>query len=91
MIVFNLEIRRVVRQLFGRNLSAVGFVDTGNVFKRAGDVSLADLQSAVGSGARYDTPFGAIRLDFGFKIRPADLNGQRQRGWEYHLNIGEAF
>lgn len=91
LVVFNAEIRRVVGRLFGRNLGAVGFVDSGNVFKRASDLRLTDLESAVGVGARYDTPFGALRLDFGFKLRPAAVNGERQRGWEYHLNIGEAF
>jgi outer membrane translocation and assembly module TamA len=91
LVVFNAEIRRVVGRLFGRNLGAVGFVDSGNVFKRASDLSLADLESSVGVGVRYDTPFGAVRLDFGFKVKPPTVGGARQRGWEYHLNIGEAF
>jgi hypothetical protein len=33
-----------------------------------------------------------VRLDFGFKTnRQFYGNGTRERGWEYHLSIGEAF
>jgi hypothetical protein len=32
-----------------------------------------------------------VRLDFGFKVHPQLISGRREHGWEYHLNIGEAF
>jgi outer membrane translocation and assembly module TamA len=40
---------------------------------------------------RYDSPLGPIRVDFGFKMHPEIVGGERERGWEYHLSIGEAF
>ncbi len=88
VIVLNAEVRRSVSKLFGRDLHAVGFLDAGNVFKKAVDVNLANIRGAVGFGVRYDSPLGPVRLDFGFK-----LNHQTgdDRSWEYHLSIGEAF
>jgi len=92
LIVLNAEIRRIVGKLWGRNFSAVGFVDGGNVFARAGDLDLTRLRAALGFGVRYDSPLGPVRLDFGFKTnRQYYGNGTRERGWEYHLSIGEAF
>ena len=77
---------------FGRNVGAVGFVDTGNVFKRAGDLRLTDLQT---HGGRWRALRHAVRRRCGStsasRCGPPTANGQRQRGWEYHLNIGEAF
>jgi outer membrane translocation and assembly module TamA len=69
----------------------VGFLDGGNVFARAGDFDLARIRGAAGFGVRADSPLGAIRLDFGFKLSRRTIAGQRESGWEYHLSIGEAF
>lgn len=91
LLVANLELRRLVTQLLGRSFGVVAFVDAGNVFRRASDINLVDARSAVGFGARYDSPLGPLRLDFGFKVRPRTIYGVRERGWEYHLSIGEAF
>ena len=92
LLIFNLEVRRVVKQVFGRNMAAVAFVDAGNVFRRVRDVNLKELRSAVGLGVRYDSPIGPLRFDVGFKTtRLVFGNGTRERGWEYHLSIGEAF
>ena len=91
IIVANLELRRVVARLLGRDFGMVGFVDTGNVFGRASDLDLSRLRKAVGFGIRYDSPLGPLRLDFGFKVKPRTVGGSVERGWEYHLSIGEAF
>ena len=82
----------IVGKLFDRNLTVVGFVDSGQVFREAGDLDLARLRGTGGFGFRYDSPLGPVRLDFGFKMnRMVYGNGRRERGWEYHLSIGEAF
>jgi outer membrane protein assembly factor BamA len=91
VVVLNAELRTIVGKLFGRNFGAVGFVDSGNVFPGAGDLSLAQLRTALGFGLRYDSPLGPLRLDFGFKIARRLIGTSRERGWEYHLNLGEAF
>jgi outer membrane protein assembly factor BamA len=91
LVVMNAEVRRAVAHLFGRSVSAVGFVDAGNVFATASTLDFRRLRTTTGFGVRYDSPLGPIRLDFGFKVRPQIVGGQRERSWEYHLSIGEAF
>lgn len=89
--IVNGELRRAVAKLSGRTLAAVAFVDAGNVFATATTLDLTRLRGAAGFGMRYDSPLGPIRLDFGFKMKPQIVGGDRERRWEYHLSIGEAF
>lgn len=91
VVVLNGEIRRAVAKLSGRTLAAVAFVDAGNVFATASTLDVTRLRGASGFGVRYDSPLGPIRLDFGFKMKPTIVGGDRERRWEYHLSIGEAF
>jgi outer membrane translocation and assembly module TamA len=91
IVVGNLELRRRIARLLGRQFGVVGFVDGGNVFARAGDVDLGRLRASAGFGVRYDSPLGPLRLDFGFKLGARAVNARPERGWEYHLSIGEAF
>jgi outer membrane protein assembly factor BamA len=91
VVVLNGEIRRAVAKLSGRTVAVVGFVDAGNVFATASTLDITRLRGAAGFGMRYDSPLGPIRLDFGFKMRPEIVGGTRERRWEYHLSIGEAF
>lgn len=91
IVVLNVEARRILTRLFGRDLGVVGFLDAGNVFARANDVDFTRLRVAPGFGVRYDSPLGPLRLDFGFKVSPKTFDGRRENGWEYHLSIGEAF
>ncbi|MFI5177438.1 MAG: POTRA domain-containing protein [Vicinamibacterales bacterium] len=92
LVVLNAELRTIVLSLFGRNLAGAIFTDSGNVFAQAADVDLSRLRGSAGFGVRYDSPLGPIRLDFGRKFsRIVYSGGQRERGWEFHFNIGEAF
>jgi len=91
LVIFNAELRRVIRKFYDRNLAVIGFVDGGNVFLRASDLDLSRIRGATGFGVRYDSPLGPIRLDFGFKLNRLVVNGEREKGWEYHLSIGEVF
>jgi outer membrane protein insertion porin family len=87
IVIFNAELRALVRGPF----SAVGFLDVGNVFRRASDVRLADLRSAVGFGVRYRSPVGPIRVDLGFKTHPEEVAGRRERLTALHITLGQAF
>jgi outer membrane protein assembly factor BamA len=87
VIILNGEVRT---QLW-RDIAVVGFVDGGNVFARAGDMSLRELRGAAGVGLRYRSPLGPLRLDLGFKFDRRIVSGKRERGWEFHLSIGEVF
>lgn len=91
LVVLNGELRAAAARILGRQLSVVGFADGGNVFAQAGDVDLKRLRAALGFGVRYDSPLGPLRLDFGFKLGRRLIGGVRERGWEYHLSIGEIF
>ena len=88
LVVLNSELRSP----YWKNLSGVGFVDAGNVFRRTGDLSLADLRPAAGLGLRYRSPVGPLRFDIGFNLDPQVLpTGTRERRTVFHLSIGQAF
>jgi outer membrane protein assembly complex protein YaeT len=76
-------------------LSAVLFVDAGNVWYESFDVNLDDLRVNIGPGLRYRTPIGPVRVDFGYQVtRIANLliDGQPEpRRWRIHFSIGQAF
>jgi outer membrane protein assembly factor BamA len=77
------------------NLSAVAFVDAGNVWDRTWEYDLGDLRYAVGPGLRYRTPIGPVRADFGYQLTPIDgliVDGEPEpRHWRIHFSIGQAF
>jgi len=47
------------------------FYDTGNVFPRIGAIHFSEFNHSAGFGLRYVTPFGPVRLDFGFNLNPS--------------------
>jgi outer membrane protein assembly factor BamA len=88
VFVFNGELRVHVWRDFG----AVGFLDVGNVFARVSDIDFGSLRGAVGFGVRYQSPFGPLRFDVGFKLdQQTFANGSRERLTAYHISIGHAF
>jgi outer membrane protein insertion porin family len=90
VVVLNAEVRRALTNI-NRNLALVGFVDGGNVFPNVTDLDLGRIRGAAGFGIRYDSPFGPLRLDFGFKLNRLVVGERLESAWEYHLSIGEAF
>ena len=78
----NLELRFYLPLNFG----LVAFVDVGEVWPEADNVDLAEINVAVGPGIRYFTPFGPIRLDFGFLVTQP-----KQGAFTFHFSIGQAF
>jgi outer membrane protein insertion porin family len=88
LVVLNLELRAP----YWKGLGAVGFVDVGNVFKRAGDLSVANLRPSAGFGLRYRSPLGPLRVDLGFNLdRQLLRSGARERGSVFHISLGQAF
>jgi len=63
------------------------FYDTGNVFVQPSKFKLALFTHTIGTGLRYKTPLGPIRVDMGFNLR-AKSNEQK-----YHVffTLGHAF
>jgi outer membrane protein insertion porin family len=83
LVIFNGELRVPIRRI----LTVVGFVDTGNVFKRATDLDLLELRTAVGGGIRYKSPVGPIRVDLGFKVHRQPNEGLTA----WFITFGQAF
>lgn len=70
----NVELRFPLPVRGGRFRGAA-FLDVGQVWLTAADVSLRDLVATPGLGVRYHSPVGPIRLDAGFDTRgPQELS-----------------
>lgn len=62
--------------------SVAAFADGGNVFNDYNDI---ELKYSVGTGLRWRSPIGLIRLDVGFALR------EDGKPYTIHLNIGPDF
>ncbi|MCG6964405.1 MAG: BamA/TamA family outer membrane protein [Acidobacteria bacterium] len=74
LVLLNVEYRRTIRGA----LSAVLFVDSGNVWAEPNRVRFSDLRWGAGFGLRYDTPAGPLRLEYGLKLdrKPGESRGE---------------
>ncbi len=70
----------------GRGFGLVTFIDAGNVWRLAKDIS-SKLKYTAGAGFRYNTPVGPIRIDYGHKL---DREEDESSG-EVHFSFGHAF
>jgi outer membrane protein assembly factor BamA len=90
-----LEASSEARLRITRKLSAVAFIDAGNVWTDDWQFQLDGLRYAVGPGLRYDTPVGPVRVDFGIQLNPIPgllIDGlPESRTWRVHFSIGQAF
>jgi outer membrane protein assembly factor BamA len=80
--------------IFKRIRGAI-FIEGGNVWQDPWTMRLGDLRYDIGPGLRFDTPFGLLRVDFGYQLRSLDglrIDGQPQKSrWRFNFGIGEAF
>jgi outer membrane protein assembly complex protein YaeT len=87
-VVLNAELRIDVLKGF----AAVTFLDAGNIFPNASDLSLTDLRPAAGLGVHYRSPIGPIRVELGFNLDPRELvPGVLERRTVLHISLGQAF
>ena len=77
----NLEARY---HLFWR-ISAVAFIDAGNVWLDSYKYKINEFSYAVGPGIRVDTPIGPVRFDVGFPVWNAKTRPQ------FFISVGQAF
>ncbi len=83
-IFFNNEVLFPIYEPLG--VKGLFFVDAGNVFKEDESLSL-DLRPTAGAGLRVATPFGLVRVEWGFNLnRRAD-----ERSNAIHLTVGSVF
>ncbi|MEA2626825.1 MAG: outer membrane protein insertion porin family [Candidatus Binatota bacterium] len=68
-------------------LAGAAFADGGALYLRDRVLSFGDFRESAGPGLRYQTPIGAVSLDYGFKVdrRPGESPG------ELHFTIGNVF
>jgi outer membrane protein insertion porin family len=83
MILFNEELRLPLPY----SLGLVFFFDHGNVWRKVGLVRFDQIKSSVGTGLRYRTPVGPIRVDFGYKLN----RESGEEPWRVHFTLGEVF
>jgi outer membrane protein insertion porin family len=70
---------------FGFRLAA--FFDIGNVWGFRTEFDPTDLRKAVGGGVRWQSPFGPIRVDYGFNL---DRKAGEGPG-AFHFSVGSPF
>jgi outer membrane protein assembly factor BamA len=90
VVVLNTELRA---HLFGP-FHGIGFVDAGNVFPLASDLSFIDLRPAAGFGVAFKSPrIGLARIDLGFNLDPKTFvpGGSPERRWVLHFLLGQPF
>ncbi len=78
-----LDILSEVRYEIFDKFSLVGFYDTSTLSLKQ-DSYHEHFYNSVGTGIRYLTPIGPLRLDFGF---PLEDKGE----WVFHISIGQVF
>ncbi len=80
----NLEYRAEWFWRFGYNL----FVDYGNIWTKADDITLRSIRLTAGMGVQFFSPLGPIRLEYGRKL----LRGEEPlKGGRLHLSILYSF
>ncbi len=68
--------------LFGqRGLRGVVFYDAGNAYD--GSIDLNDIRHSAGIGLRWLSPFGPIRLEWGFNLDQRD--DEKSSNWEFGM------
>jgi outer membrane protein assembly complex protein YaeT len=90
-----LEVSSEARVPVWGNLSAVFFVDAGNVWADQWHIDPGDLLMNVGPGLRYNTPIGPVRFDIGYQLTRLEgllIEGEpEKRRFRMHFSIGQAF
>ncbi|MGH9389876.1 MAG: BamA/TamA family outer membrane protein, partial [Vicinamibacteria bacterium] len=96
LTLLNLELRFPILG----NLRGVVFSDNGNVYRRLQVIELLNWRYNMGFGFRYDTPFGPLRVDYGFKLDrrtvrsiecPDVLTPCKESLGRFHVSLGHAF
>ncbi len=83
VVIVNQELRFPIWRFVAGGI----FWDAGNVWVRAGDVSLGDLRQSVGAGLRFMLPFGPVRIEYAWNV--GTLRGA-SRG-RFVFGLGHAF
>jgi outer membrane protein insertion porin family len=83
LLVFNLELTFPLLPL----IRGAAFCDAGNVWTGANDWELGTLKKGVGFGVRIKTPFGPVKLDYGFALNSESYEDDSR----FHFSMGGFF
>jgi len=83
LLLGSFEIRFPIYRDFG----GVAFLDYGNIYKKEFDFRLDEIKYAVGTGLRYNTIIGPLRVDMGYSLNPEPGIGR----FQFFLSVGHAF
>jgi outer membrane translocation and assembly module TamA len=80
-------VNQEIRWRHPSGLGLAAFYDVGNVYEDIAGLKGLELRHSVGTGLRYDSPVGLVRVDFGFPLnkRAAD------RSFQWFFSLGQAF
>jgi len=85
MMIYNLEYRFPL--LKEQGITGLVFFDAGNVYTEDEGYSFGDLRTSVGTGIRWYSPIGPLRLEYGWKLdRKAD-----ETSGEWAFSVGGVF
>jgi outer membrane protein assembly complex protein YaeT len=76
-----------LRHAITRNLAAAVFADAGQVDLRSFTLPWNDLRWGAGTGLRYKSPVGPLRIDLAFPTDPPPGDDR----WQVHFSLGAAF
>ena len=88
MVTFTTELIYPLSKAIG--LRAAVFYDVGKGWDsgRSGpyyDDSFTPLRHAVGAGIRWYSPFGPIRIDWGFNLNPDSGREEKANVWDFSM------
>jgi outer membrane protein insertion porin family len=88
LIAASLEMRIPLYRAF----NIAGFYDSGNVFRSVHNIRFSDFSHTVGLGLRIRTPFGPLRVDYGYNLNlPAGLRERGLKRGHLFITVGPPF
>lgn len=92
LVETSIEARVDVARLWENWLGIAVFLDGGDVVADPGALELTNLHWAVGTGLRYHTLIGPLRVDVGYRLnRKGSGEPDAGNAFAFHLSLGEAF
>jgi len=86
MVVFNTELLYPLSKALGLRVAV--FYDIGKGWgggDNSFDNSFTPLRQAVGAGIRWYSPFGPIRVDWGYNLSPRSGRGEKTNVWDFSM------
>ena len=70
-------------------LAGVFFYDRGDVYNKSEDIDFGNQYSSIGTGVRWNSPVGPLRLEYGWVIEGKDV----KKAWDgqFEFSIGASF